>query len=349
MPILRRATRAAILLATACAVVCGATASLAQIAGRGAGMIYYFIDSPARAGRHTFIFDPRHQIHHNLSVHQGIAITPRISPDGQKIAFLYHAAGISELRLFDFGTDTVTTLFSKGEPQPSYLTIDLYGWSPSGRYLNFSSSGRLFKFDFAIGAASPLIQEDDADRFNDTYPTWSPDETRVAFASSQRETSSWQIYMANADGSDLRRVTRLSACVFYAPRWSPASGSLLLEGGCDSSSTVYVFDADTGSLRPLTDFPFRVWGATWSPDGSRILFVSGRDVQEQRIYTIGADGSGLRRLTNGNVAFWSPDSRTILFSSLMGDLYTIDADGDSLPQLALSGGNPFMFPFAWSR
>ena len=53
---------------------------------------------------------------------------------------------------------------------------------------------------------------------DDADPTWSPDKTRLAFASTLD--GNWEIYWINADGSGLTRVTDNPA-LDLEPAWSP--------------------------------------------------------------------------------------------------------------------------------
>ncbi|HZU69629.1 MAG TPA: hypothetical protein VFA09_20315 [Ktedonobacteraceae bacterium] len=117
------------------------------------------------------------------------------------------------------------------------------------------------------------------------------------------------IYLINADGSGLERLTRTAGQ--YGPVvWSPDSKQILYgyatfvsagAGQSVSQSAVYVMNADGSHLVQLTKNATAVDSSepsSWSPDGTKILFTrserSGehlRDI-ERTIWIMNADGSG---------------------------------------------------------
>ena len=55
----------------------------------------------------------------------------------------------------------------------------------------------------------------------DGHPSWSPDGRRIVFH--RRVLGHGQIYTMNADGTDVKRLTTLSAVAFSGfPNWGPA-------------------------------------------------------------------------------------------------------------------------------
>ncbi len=103
---------------------------------------------------------------------------------------------------------------------------------------------------------------------------WSPDGSRIAFASVRDRNGIWC-------GSD----------------------------ECSYNAELYVMDADGTDLERLTHSRGNEGSPSWSPDGRRIAFAGNRNTRDQppgsgtEIYSIGAGGACLTWLTNG-----SPDS-----------------------------------------
>ena len=174
----------------------------------------------------------------------------------------------------------------------------------------------------------------------DTSPDWSPDGSRIAFTSSREGGN--EVYVMNADGSNVRRLTHgvdVANDVYdesYAPRWSP-DGSKISYTFAPSSGDreIYVMDPDGANKTNITgphEDGFLQWDdyiASWSPDGSQLVFGAIRFADEEDggvtdIVIANADGTGQRRLgDNGDNAEWieypqfSPDGTAI--SYMAGD------------------------------
>ena len=162
----------------------------------------------------------------------------------------------------------------------------------------------------------------------DRDPAWSPDGTQIAFSSDRAESrGSWPVHMAiyvmNADGTDVRRLTETSEWATQ-PAWSPDGKRIAFvrPSGASDNDDIFVMNSDGTKITRLTDHAATDAQPTWSPDGTRIAFASERDGNWD-IYVVGVDGGGLANLTRDlsrnpapdlNPA-WSPDGTMILFRS----------------------------------
>jgi Tol biopolymer transport system component len=75
----------------------------------------------------------------------------------------------------------------------------------------------------------------------------------------------------------------------------------------------------------------------WSPDGKTIAFRNLVDPVTRGLYLVDTSGANIRLVHQGEaVGFtWSPDSRWIAFS-MLGNLYRIKPNGDSLTKISLT-------------
>lgn len=174
-------------------------------------------------------------------------------------------------------------------------------------------------------------------------PQWSPDGKKIAFRSDRD--GKFQIYVMNADGSNLTRLTTTPGDNMV-PNWSPDGTQLAFHSNRDGNWEIYVMDADGSNQRRLAANPAEDSHPVWSPDGRRLAFHSNRD-GDYDVYVMNADGTGVTALTRNQAddawAAWSPDGRQIAFSSTAAgswDIWVMNADGSGLTNLT-QGAAPF--------
>jgi hypothetical protein len=133
-------------------------------------------------------------------------------------------------------------------------------------------------------------------------PAWSPDLTRIAYVAApiSRPTGP-DLYVANADGSEARRLTNDSATV-GSPKFVRPDGDLIVfQSNRGGTAQLYVINRDGTGRRALTSGPNPNSSPDVSPDGRRILFVSLRQMpgssRNYDIWEMNIDGGGERRLT----------------------------------------------------
>src|SRR5262249_49410317 len=101
---------------------------------------------------------------------------------------------------------------------------------------------------------------------------WSPDGSRAAFAAFNPSSGKTALFVVNANGTGLRRVTPLSMGAISA-QWSPR-GNFVTFTSCCTKIQVFVVNVNGRHLRQLTFAPNSAQSFTpvWSPDGQDILF-----------------------------------------------------------------------------
>jgi Tol biopolymer transport system component len=171
---------------------------------------------------------------------------------------------------------------------------------------------------------------------NDSSGAWSPDGTKIAFASNRDDPAQFndKVYVVNADGTGITRLTN-STGRDSSPAWSPDGTKIAFVRypGTGISEYIYVVNADGTNEHQLADLrgAFGLASASdleWSPDGTTIAFDDQID-----IYAMTADGTSVAKLTNNRCCdegasnpTWSPDSQKLAFTqdSLTGDVGTGD-------------------------
>jgi serine/threonine protein kinase len=137
---------------------------------------------------------------------------------------------------------------------------------------------------------------------SDADPAWSPEKTRVVFASDRD--GDWEIYWTNADGSGLTQVTHNNASD-TEPAWSAGGDYIAFTSDRDGKREIYMAGPDGIARVTRTPGDAESWEPAWGPNRS-ILFTSDRDGKRD-IYRTDEAGAVVRiTYTPSQAESWSP-------------------------------------------
>jgi TolB protein len=178
-----------------------------------------------------------------------------------------------------------------------------------------------------------------------SWPAWSRDGSRIAFTSVGRR----GIFVVNADGTGLRRVTR-TATLDVQPTWSPDGRRLAFARVVPGfREEIFVVGLDGRGLRRLTRNRGQDLEPDWAPNGKRIAwaFTTTRvRFGSPVVHTMNPDGSAKRRVGPGSAPDWSPDGRRFALS-IGSEIYTSDVTGRGRVEVTFEPGLPHVRP-EWS-
>jgi TolB protein len=239
---------------------------------------------------------------------RSIALTPRWSPDGSRIAFTcYPTAGANlsaQICIYSMLTERLITWprFRGTNSSPA--------WSPDGTKVMFSSSMYGNPELFMADADGSHVRRITHSVGASTSPAWNPQTgQQVSFVSDRGGLP--QLYTMDAEGGNVSRLPLPDMGYVIDPAWSP-NGQLLAFSWRRPSGNydIYIMELATHQLVELTRDAGRNERPSWAPDGRHIVFESTRTGTRQ-IWSMLADGTGARQLTTegqNESPNWSPKS-----------------------------------------
>ena len=190
------------------------------------------------------------------------ALTPRLSPSGNRIAFTSFAGGIPQVRLIDVAGGGERPV---GQPGTSSFAP---AFSPDGDRLVLSMAVNGNTDLYVMPAGGGLPQRLTHSPAIDTSASFSPDGRQIAFVSDR--SGSPQLYVMDADGNGQRRVS-FDRGDYGSPSWSPDGERLTFVNVQGNASRIGVMNANGSEERIVTQGPDDEQ-PSWSPDGRRVLF-----------------------------------------------------------------------------
>ena len=194
------------------------------------------------------------------------------------------------------------------------------------------------------GARAPIMPARGNSENHNFLPAWSPDGTKIAFMSNRDGNP--EIYIANRDGSGVRRITN-HPTADVTPTWSPTGTQIAFTSDRAGTPQVYIVNIDGTGINRISAEGY-CDRATWSPAPLNEIAYTSRagGGYEIRIFDFNTRTS--RSITDGigsneSPAF-APNGRHLAFvSDRTGkpQVYTIARDGTNLRQITKGGSNKF--------
>ncbi len=235
---------------------------------------------------------------------QDMILTPRFSPNMQKITYLSYYKNNPKVYIFDMETGKQ----------------ELIGNFPGMTFApRFSPDGKSVIMSMALNGNSDVylmnLTTKKKQRLTnhpaiDTSPSFSPDGKQITFNSDRSGTP--QIYVMNADGSDVKRIS-FGNGKYATPVWSPRGDYIAFTKIYEGNFYIGIMFPDGSGERQLAS-GYLVEAPTWAPNG-RVLMFFRQDPPENgkpgktKLYTIDITGYNERIVdtpTDASDPAWSP-------------------------------------------
>jgi Tol biopolymer transport system component/DNA-binding winged helix-turn-helix (wHTH) protein/tetratricopeptide (TPR) repeat protein len=261
------------------------------------------------------------------------------SPDSKQ--YLFQAKGTdtsvpnnSDIFLFTLETGTIVPVV-EGASFDSDPTF-----SPDGRSIAYASdvdgNFEIYTRVIATGETRRLTHGPG----HESFPTFSPDGTQIIF-NSDVEKENNDVYIMNADGSNVRKITDGPGWdAVPSNSWAPDGTQVLIlsdEGG--GKENIYLMNIEPSSPRRVgpdieSDEPL---DPSYSPNGDRILYKTQGEI---RVYDLAskADKLVVRTSAGANPSF-SPDGTKVLYQDRIDEnteICSVNVDGSGFANLTQS-------------
>ncbi len=235
--------------------------------------------------------------HKYLSDGKNLVLTPRFSPQADKILYLSYVQKQNPnvyVRDLKTGKEQLVGSFPGMSFAPRF--------SPQGHKVVMSIARKGSTHIFEIDMNNMLIKQLTQGVNINTSPCYSPDGKKIVFNSDR--SGSRQLYIMNSDGSNVERIS-FGDGIYAAPSWSPRGDYIAFTKiSKEQGFTIGVMKAlacsDENTERIIAT-GYLVEGPCWSPNGRIIMFAKGWPPKnlvagKNRIYSIDLIGYNEREL-----------------------------------------------------
>jgi TolB protein len=285
-------------------LIAAASAPAADAAYPGAnGRIAYQVEGENGAPTHLWWADPDLSDPQQLTFGNADEFDASWSADGTTLVFSTDRYATAPPGEPGFRVDVMTLNVVTGELKgltTGSIIKEQPSFSPDGSRILFAQT---FPFDppsqqglftFRTSDGGDLRQVTGVPQGVDflQYPRYSPDGSQIAFTAVKE--ASWHqpgtapregaVFIVNADGTGLRRLTPFGDLLNFTANWSPDGSQLVMQTDWRPGTrpSLWIMNADGSRLHRLTDeIPVPAmqskyfqasFAPTWAPDGSVIMF-----------------------------------------------------------------------------
>jgi TolB protein len=237
----------------------------------GQGLRGYFASKIAFIGvitghKEVYVSDLFFSSVRRITSDRAIALSPRWAPDGNRIIYtsFYHS-GFPDIFLMDLNDNQRMTFESfRG-------TNSGARFSPDGRQVAMVLSGEGATEIYVSDAQGRRVSRRTLTDSVKASPCWSPDGSRIAFASSPGP----QIYVMSSSGGGAERITHGISSYCAEPDWSTGDpNKIAFTIRANGGYQIAVFDSSKERSEQVSKAPFDGIEPCWLPDGRHLVYTA---------------------------------------------------------------------------
>ncbi|MBN1558802.1 PD40 domain-containing protein [candidate division KSB1 bacterium] len=205
------------------------------------------------------------------------------SPDDKRLVFSAKAGAEDQLHIVDIRSGKIIESIELGLESIYNST-----WSPRGDEIAFMGvkHGRADIYIYNLERENLRRVTDDP--FSNVEPSWSPDGTKLVFASDrndylydtppnftseQLDMQDYDIFEINTDGTGLRKLVD-SEFLDRSPIYSPAGDYIAFRSDRSGVANIYLKNLQSGEEWPITNVITGAFLPTWGGNANRLAFTS---------------------------------------------------------------------------
>ena len=233
----------------------------------------------------------------------------------------------------------------KGQPVGVALKPGIYGnisLSPNGKLLASdttdpaSQNTDVWTYDLQTESAKRLT----FDPSIDSMPVWSPDSSRMVFASNRE--AKFDLYLKDVNGAQEEKIVAQDGPDRFPNDWSPDGKSVIYERGSD----LWILSLPDLKMTPFSKASATLKNARFSPDGRWVAYGSNESGRWEIYVTSFPDAHGKWQISNGggDQPKWRSDGKELFYitpdGKIMAAPVTVGANFDAGTPAVLFQANP---------